>query len=88
MHPLRKYSLTAGLFYLLTFVSIPTLALYGSVRSPSYITGPRPDSSVMLGVARLTVVPVPPRPAVAPEAWIHRRGAVRRVVVRRVLRVH
>ena len=24
----RKYSLAAGVFYLLTFVSIPTLALY------------------------------------------------------------
>ena len=27
MNSLRKYSLAAGIFYLLTFVSIPTLAL-------------------------------------------------------------
>jgi hypothetical protein len=50
MHPLRKYSLSAGLFYLLAFVSIPTLALYRSVRSPRYIIDPGPDSPVMLGV--------------------------------------
>jgi hypothetical protein len=33
MHTLRKYSLSAGIFYLLTFVSIPTLALYRDVRN-------------------------------------------------------
>lgn len=39
MSSLRKTSLVAGVFYLLTFVSIPTLWLYGSVRGPNYILG-------------------------------------------------
>ena len=47
---LRKYSLAGGIFYLLTFVSIPTLALYGSVRAPNFVAGPGPDSPVMVGV--------------------------------------
>jgi hypothetical protein len=50
MTSLRKYSLTAGLFYLLTFVSIPTLALYRSVRSPTFVAGPGPDTPVIVGV--------------------------------------
>jgi hypothetical protein len=39
----------AGALYLLTFVSIPTLALYGPVRDPNYIVGPGPDSGVLFG---------------------------------------
>jgi hypothetical protein len=49
MGSLRKTALVAGLFYLLTFVSIPTLGLYASVRAPNYILGPGPDSPVILG---------------------------------------
>jgi hypothetical protein len=49
MSSLRKTSLVAGVFYLLTFVSIPTLWLYGSVRGPNYILGPGPDTPVILG---------------------------------------
>jgi len=49
MSSLRKTSLVAGIFYLLTFVSIPTLGLYGSVRGPNYILGPGPDSPVIIG---------------------------------------
>ena len=49
MSSLRKTALVAGVFYLLTFVSIPTLALYGSVRGPNYILGPGPDTPVILG---------------------------------------
>ena len=45
----RKTSLVAGALYLLTFVSIPTLALYGPVRDPNYIVGPGPDSGVLFG---------------------------------------
>ena len=45
----RKISLVAGLLYLLTFVSIPTLALYGPVHDPSYIVGPGPDTAVIVG---------------------------------------
>jgi hypothetical protein len=50
MNSLRKYSLTAGIFYLLTFVSIPTLGLYRSVRGPNFVVGPGPDGPVILGV--------------------------------------
>ncbi|HXK37990.1 MAG TPA: DUF4386 domain-containing protein [Candidatus Paceibacterota bacterium] len=35
----RKISLSAGVLYLLTFVSIPTLALYGPVKSAEYMLG-------------------------------------------------
>jgi len=45
----RKTSLTAGLLYLLTFVSIPTLAIYGSVKSANYILGAGPDTSAIIG---------------------------------------
>jgi hypothetical protein len=45
----RKISLTAGLLYILTFVSIPTLALYGQVKSANYITSAGPDTAVMVG---------------------------------------
>ena len=56
MNSLRKYSLAAGLFYLLTFVSIPTLALYRSVRGPNFVVGPGPDAPVILGVLLEMVV--------------------------------
>jgi hypothetical protein len=46
---LRKTALIAGLLYLLTFVSIPTLALYGSVHGPNYIIGPGSNSPVLVG---------------------------------------
>jgi hypothetical protein len=47
---LRKSSLAAGGLYLLTFVSIPTLFLYAQVKSdPAYITGPGPDTTIVLG---------------------------------------
>jgi len=49
MDSLRKTALAAGVLYLVTFVSIPTLALYGPVHDPNYIVGPGPDTSVLLG---------------------------------------
>jgi hypothetical protein len=49
MDPLRKTALIAGLLYLLTFVSIPTLALYGSVHDPNFIIGPGSNSPVLVG---------------------------------------
>jgi hypothetical protein len=57
MGSLRKTSLVAGVLYLLTFVSIPTLALYSAVRTdPSYIAGPGPDTAIMLaGVLEIIV---------------------------------
>lgn len=45
----RKTSLTAGLLYLLTFVSIPTLSIYGQVKSANYILGAGPDSPAIIG---------------------------------------
>ena len=45
----RKIALVAGVLYLLTFVSIPTLALYAPVHDPNYIVGPGPDTAVILG---------------------------------------
>jgi len=49
MTSLRKTALAAGLLYILTFVSIPTLALYGPVKEPDYITGAGPDTPVLIG---------------------------------------
>lgn len=49
MSPLRKTALAAGVLYLLTFVSIPTLFLYVPVHDPKYILGPGPDTGVLLG---------------------------------------
>ena len=45
----RKIALAAGVLYLLTFVSIPTLAIYGPVKSANYILGAGPDTAAMLG---------------------------------------
>jgi hypothetical protein len=49
MNSLRKTALVAGGFYLVTFISIPTLALYGAVHSPDYVVGPGPDTGVLWG---------------------------------------
>ncbi len=50
MSSLRKTALAAGILYLLTFVSIPTLALYAQVRhDPTYILGSGPDTAVLVG---------------------------------------
>ncbi len=56
MSPLRKTSLVAGILYLLTFVSIPTLALYSALHEANYIIGPGPDSSAMIGAALEIIV--------------------------------
>ena len=49
MSPRRKTALVAGVLYLLTFVSIPTLFLYGPVKSANYILGTGPDTSAIIG---------------------------------------
>ena len=49
MSPERKTALWAGIFYILTFVSIPTLAIYGPVKSANYILGAGPDTSAVIG---------------------------------------
>jgi hypothetical protein len=46
----RRVSLVAGGLYLLTFVSIPTLALYDHVKSAHFILGPGPDTSAVLEI--------------------------------------
>jgi Domain of unknown function (DUF4386) len=45
----RKTSLFAGVLYLLTFVSIPTLALYSPIHSTKYIAGTGSDTAVIIG---------------------------------------
>lgn len=45
----RKITLTAGVLYLLTFVSIPTLSIYGPVKSINYILGAGPDTAAIIG---------------------------------------
>ena len=49
MSSLRKTSLVAGVLYLLTFVSIPTLILYGPLHDPNYILGAGPDTAAIIG---------------------------------------
>jgi hypothetical protein len=45
----RKTSLVAGVLYLLTFVSIPTLALYSRIHGENYILSSEPDTPVIIG---------------------------------------
>jgi branched-subunit amino acid transport protein AzlD len=57
MTSLRKTALIAGVVYLITFISIPTLALYGPVRDdPTYILGAGPDTPALIGAALEIVV--------------------------------
>jgi uncharacterized protein DUF4386 len=49
MSPLRRTAFIVGVLYLLTFVSIPTLALYGPVHDRNYILGAGPDTAVLFG---------------------------------------
>jgi hypothetical protein len=49
MTSLRKTALVAGAFYLLTFVSIPTLALYDHVHDANYIVSAGSDTPVIIG---------------------------------------
>ncbi len=49
MSPHRKTALVAGVLYLLTFVSIPTLFLYGQVKGANYILGAGPDTAAIIG---------------------------------------
>ena len=56
MDSTRKTSLVAGVLYLLTFISIPTLFLYTQVRGANYIVGPGPDTRVYIGVILEVIV--------------------------------
>jgi hypothetical protein len=50
MTSLRKTALVAGIFYLITFISIPTLALYGPVKNHrDWILGSGGHTAVLVG---------------------------------------
>jgi Domain of unknown function (DUF4386) len=49
MTSLRKSAFAAGLFYVISFVSIPTLFLYGAVHDAGWILGTGPDTPVLIG---------------------------------------
>ncbi len=48
MTSLRRTSLAAGVLYLITFVSIPTLFLYSPVKEANYIVGSGADTQVLV----------------------------------------
>jgi hypothetical protein len=52
----RKTSLVAGLFYLITFISIPTIGLYASVHGSNYIAGHGSDTAVIIGAVLELIV--------------------------------
>src|SRR2546423_7782319 len=80
MNSMRKYSLAAGIFYLFTFVSIPTLPLYSSVRGPKFVVGPGPDTPVVLGVLLEMIVALAGiGTAVALYPVVRRQGEARAV---------
>ena len=45
----RQTSLIAGILYLLTFISIPTLSLYHEIHQPNFVLGSAPSTDVVLG---------------------------------------
>lgn len=45
----RKTSLTAGFFYILTFISIPTLFLYIPIHDPNYMLIKSTDTGIVIG---------------------------------------
>jgi len=57
MDAMRKHALVAGLLYLITFISIPTLALYGTVRTdPAWILGNTSVTGVLVGTVLELIV--------------------------------
>jgi hypothetical protein len=56
MTSFRKSALAAGAFYLLSFISIPTLFLYVPVRDPRYVLGSGPDIGVLIGAVLEIIV--------------------------------
>jgi Domain of unknown function (DUF4386) len=49
MSPTRRTALVAGVFYLITFVSIPTLTLYGPVKGEGFIISSAADTGARWG---------------------------------------
>ena len=57
VNSMRKTALAAGLLYLLTFISIPRLALFGPVLdNPNYIFGSGSEVGVLVGVVLELIV--------------------------------
>jgi hypothetical protein len=57
MTPLRKTALVAGVFYLITFISIPTLFLYGSVKTDqNFVTSSGSSTGVLWGALLEVIV--------------------------------
>ncbi|MGY1806953.1 DUF4386 domain-containing protein [Blastococcus sp. SYSU D00669] len=55
--PMRRTARAAGILYLLTFVSVPTLALYQGVRGePGFVLGAGSDTGVLLAAFSEVVV--------------------------------
>lgn len=54
----RKTALAAGVLYLLTFVSIPTLSLYSPVHDPNYVVGLGPDTPTLIGAILELIVDI------------------------------
>jgi len=55
--PTRKTSLVAGIFYLITFISIPTLALYGTVKTDqNWVVGSSGSTGVLWGALLEVIV--------------------------------
>jgi hypothetical protein len=67
-------------FYLLTFVSIPTLAMYRAVKDPRFVVGPGPDTPVIAGVLlEMTVALAGIGTAVALYPVVKRYGGARAI---------
>jgi len=57
MTPLRKTALVAGMFYLITFISIPTLILYGNLKTDrNFITSAGSSNAVLWGALLEVIV--------------------------------
>ena len=57
MTPLRKTALVAGVFYLITFISIPTLILYGNLKTDrNFITSAGSSNAVLWGALLEVIV--------------------------------
>jgi hypothetical protein len=56
MSSTRRTALVAGIFYLITFVSIPSLVLYGTARESGYLTGSSGDAGILLAAFLEVVV--------------------------------
>jgi Domain of unknown function (DUF4386) len=55
----RRTALVAGIFYLVTFISIPTLGLYGNLKTNrGFVTGSGSDSGVLWGCLLEVIVAI------------------------------